>query len=132
MSSGKVDLPTWIKSHQPEHVEPAIESTIKYARETLGVKKIGAVGYCFGGKVCTHSPDPKIQSPKIYLINPGANISVKYVCRNMKPGMIDVGYTAHPSFVTHEELGAINGPLSIAAAGELRIARYQFERNING
>jgi dienelactone hydrolase len=73
MSSGKVVLPTWIKSHQPEHVEPAIESTIKYARETLGVKKIGAVGYCFGGKVCTHSPDPKIQSPKIYLINPGVN-----------------------------------------------------------
>ena len=64
MSSGKADLPTWLKSHQPEHVEPVIESTIKYARETLGVKKIGAVGYCFGGKVCTHSPDPKIQSPK--------------------------------------------------------------------
>lgn len=42
----------------------------------------------------------------------------------MKPGLIDVGYTAHPSFVTHEELGAINGPLSIAAAGKLMIARY--------
>ena len=37
----------------------------------------------------------------------------------MKPGKIDVGYTAHPSFVTHEELGGINGPLSIAASGKL-------------
>ncbi|KAJ5374571.1 hypothetical protein N7517_006577 [Penicillium concentricum] len=89
MESGKADLPAWFPNHQPANVEPIIESTIKYARETLGVKKIGAVGYCFGGK---------------------------YVCRFLKPGQIDVGYTAHPSFVTHEELGAIKGPLSIAAA----------------
>ncbi|KAJ5961526.1 hypothetical protein N7501_006467 [Penicillium viridicatum] len=89
MQSGKVDLPSWLTNHQPANVEPVIESTIKYARETLGVKKIGAVGYCFGGK---------------------------YVCRSLKPGQIDVGYIAHPSFVTHEELGAIKGPLSIAAA----------------
>ena len=34
----------------------------------------------------------------------------------MKDGQIDVGFNAHPSFVTHEELGAIQGPLSIAAA----------------
>lgn len=47
----------------------------------------------------------------------------------MKPGLIDVGYTAHPSFVTHEELGAIDGPLSIAAAGKLMIARYRFEKS---
>ncbi|KAJ5138328.1 uncharacterized protein N7515_003176 [Penicillium bovifimosum] len=88
MNSGKVDFPTWLPKHQPENVEPVIDSTIKYLRETLGVKKIGAVGYCFGGK---------------------------YVCRYLN-GKIDVGYTAHPSFVTHEELGAIKGPLSIAAA----------------
>jgi dienelactone hydrolase len=59
-------------------------------RETLNVKRIAAVGYCFGGK---------------------------YVTRYLKPGQIDVGYSAHPSFVTHEELGAIKGPFSIAAAG---------------
>lgn len=29
---------------------------------------------------------------------------------------IDVGYVAHPSFVTDDELDGINGPLSIAAA----------------
>lgn len=29
-----------------------------------------------------------------------------------------MGFTAHPSFITPEELEAIQGPLSIAAAGE--------------
>ncbi|KAF9248535.1 hypothetical protein DTO013E5_6320 [Penicillium roqueforti] len=89
MESGKVDLSAWLPKHKPADVEPAVESAIKYARETLGVKRVGAVGYCFGAK---------------------------FVCRNIKPGLIDVGYIAHPSFVTHEELGAIKGPLSIAAA----------------
>lgn len=30
---------------------------------------------------------------------------------------IDAGYVAHPSFVESDELSAIKGPLSIAAAG---------------
>lgn len=34
----------------------------------------------------------------------------------MKTGKIDVGFSAHPSLITHEELGAIQGPFSIAAA----------------
>ncbi|CAI7572513.1 unnamed protein product [Penicillium glandicola] len=89
MESGKVDVPAWLSKYQAPVIDPIVESTIKYARETLGVKKIGAVGYCFGGK---------------------------YVCRYLKPGQIDVGYSAHPSFVTPEELGAIKGPLSISAA----------------
>ncbi|OQD74629.1 hypothetical protein PENDEC_c010G06442 [Penicillium decumbens] len=89
MESGKADLPAWLPKHQADNVEPVVDKTIKYLRETLGVKKIGAVGYCFGAK---------------------------YVVRYLKPGQIDVGYTAHPSFVTHEELGAIQGPVSIAAA----------------
>ncbi|KAJ5303537.1 hypothetical protein N7476_010336 [Penicillium atrosanguineum] len=89
MESGKADLPAWFPNHQPANVDPIVEKTIKYMRETLGVKKIGAVGYCFGGK---------------------------YVARYLKPGQIDVGYSAHPSFITHEELGAIQGPFSIAAA----------------
>lgn len=51
MEAGKVDLPAWISKHQPEHIEPVVEATIKYVRQELGVKKVGAVGYCFGGKV---------------------------------------------------------------------------------
>jgi dienelactone hydrolase len=65
MVTGKANLPAWLPNHQPAHVEPPIVSTLKYIRETLGVKKVGAVGYCFGGKVCTYNPDLKIKSPKL-------------------------------------------------------------------
>ncbi|KAJ5898776.1 Protein AIM2 [Penicillium taxi] len=88
MESGKADLGAWLPNHQPANIDPIVESIVKYVR-SLGVKKIGAVGYCFGAK---------------------------YVIRHLKSGKIDVGYSAHPSFVTHEELGAIEGPLSISAA----------------
>lgn len=53
------------------------------------LQKIGAVGYCFGAK---------------------------YVVRFLKPGQVDVGYCAHPSFVEDKELEAIKGPLAISAA----------------
>ncbi|KAJ9300182.1 hypothetical protein DTO271G3_2299 [Paecilomyces variotii] len=88
MEGGKVDLPSWLPNHQTNHVDPIVEAAIKNLREQ-GIKKIGGVGYCFGAK---------------------------YVTRFLKNGQIDVGFNAHPSFVTHEELGAIQGPLSIAAA----------------
>lgn len=91
--------------HTKEAVDPIVEKSIKYLQEK-GYKKIGAVGYCFGAK---------------------------YVVRFMPTGKgIDVGYVAHPSygpsprcssftneypsFVDEEELAAIKGPLSIAAA----------------
>ena len=35
---------------------------------------------------------------------------------------MDVGYVAHPSFVEADELKAIKGPLSIAAAGTFGLA----------
>lgn len=73
--------------HTPPYVDAIIEAGIKYIK-SLGVTKLGAVGYCFGGK---------------------------YVVRHFKSG-IDVGYVAHPSFVEEDELAAIGGPLSIAAA----------------
>ncbi|KAJ5905168.1 uncharacterized protein N7473_002084 [Penicillium subrubescens] len=89
MESGKADLPSWLPKHQPANVDPIVEASIKYVRETLGVKSVGAVGYCFGAK---------------------------YVTRFLKTNKVDVGFAAHPSFITHEELGAIQGPFSIAAA----------------
>ncbi|KAF5001138.1 hypothetical protein FGRMN_1249 [Fusarium graminum] len=73
--------------HTPAQVDPIVVETIKALKEQ-GITKIGAVGYCFGGK---------------------------YVVRNYKEG-ISVGYVAHPSFVEEDELRAIGGPLSIAAA----------------
>lgn len=44
---------------------------------------------------------------------------------------VDVGYMAHPSFVDAEEVKALKGPLSIAAAGMLFSVpwgRYRSER----
>jgi dienelactone hydrolase len=94
------DIMAWLqkggpdgKGHLPPTVDPIVEKTIAYVKEQ-GAKKIGAVGYCFGGK---------------------------YVCRFLAKGRgVDVGYTAHPSFVDEEELKGITGPLSIAAAGTSR------------
>jgi len=75
--------------HTPDVVDVIVEKSIAYLKEQ-GYQKIGAVGYCFGAK---------------------------YVCRFMAAGKgIDVGYLAHPSLVEEEELAAITGPLSIAAA----------------
>ncbi|KAH6643671.1 dienelactone hydrolase [Boeremia exigua] len=85
------DFPTWKETKMPREadVDPIYTATIKYLRGKLGVKRLGGVGYCFGGK---------------------------YVCRFLQPGKLDAGYTAHPSFVSEEELRGITGPLSIAAA----------------
>lgn len=85
------DLMKWISTEMPHvpTVDPIIEATIKELRGSYGVKKLGAVGYCFGGK---------------------------YVCRWLKEGKVDAGFTAHPSFVEADEVRGIEGPLSIAAA----------------
>jgi dienelactone hydrolase len=91
------DIMAWLqkggpegKGHLPDQVDPIVESTLSYMKEQ-GAKKIGAVGYCFGGK---------------------------YVARFLAKGKgVDVGYTAHPSFVDEDEIKGMTGPLSIAAAG---------------
>ncbi|TEY45494.1 hypothetical protein BOTCAL_0331g00140 [Botryotinia calthae] len=71
------------------HVDPIVQKAIDFLK-SKGYTKIGAVGYCFGAK---------------------------YVARFMAEGKgIDVGYVAHPSFVDEDELRAIKGPFSIAAA----------------
>lgn len=37
--------------HTTEHVDPIVVDAIKTLQEEYGVKKIGALGYCFGAKV---------------------------------------------------------------------------------
>ncbi|KAF4944288.1 hypothetical protein FSARC_14709 [Fusarium sarcochroum] len=75
------------KNPHTKEVDPIVEAAIQFLKQEYGVAKIGAVGYCFGGK---------------------------YVVRHYKSG-IDVGLIAHPAGVEKEELAAIQGPLSIAA-----------------
>ncbi|KAI1353888.1 dienelactone hydrolase [Xylaria sp. FL0043] len=74
--------------HTKEYVDPIVVEAIKWLKTEKGVKKLGAVGYCFGAK---------------------------YVARHYEDG-INVGYMAHPSFVDEDELKGFKAPLSIAAA----------------
>ncbi|KAH8896628.1 alpha/beta-hydrolase [Thozetella sp. PMI_491] len=90
-----IDIMAWFAGgsdgkhpHTKEAVDPIVVDALKDLKEKYGAKKIGGLGYCFGAK---------------------------YVARHYKDG-IDVGYFAHPSFVDEDELAAITGPLSIAAA----------------
>ena len=94
------NLMGWLQNHLPEHVDPIIETVLKEMRGPLGCKRVGGVGYCFGGK---------------------------YVCRFLKEGRLDAGYTAHPSFVEREELEGIMGPLSISAAGMFDLCTFLVE-----
>lgn len=89
------DIADWVKNgrngnggHTPKEIDPIVKEALKYMKETLGFKRVGAVGYCFGAK---------------------------YVLRHYENG-IEVGFIAHPSFIDDEELASISGPLSIAAA----------------
>lgn len=74
---------------RPETVDPIIASVIDEMRNNMGVKRLGGVGYCFGGK---------------------------YVCRWLREAGLDAGFVAHPSFVDADEVKGVTGPLSIAAA----------------
>jgi dienelactone hydrolase len=88
------DMAAWRANHLPETVDPVVDAAVKELKENYGIKKIGTVGYCFGAK---------------------------YVVRFLKKGVTDAGYVAHPSWVVASELKAIEGPLSIAAAGGFRV-----------
>lgn len=46
-----VDIPAWVKRHPADAIDPIVNKVITHLRETLKVKKIGGVGYCFGAKV---------------------------------------------------------------------------------
>jgi dienelactone hydrolase len=88
---GQLNLTAWFPNHQPQNVEPIIESTIEYLRGDLGIQTIGAVGYCFGGR---------------------------YVSRFLAEGKgVDIGFIAHPSVLSNAEIAQIVNPISIAAGG---------------
>ena len=87
------NLGQWMGRHGPNTVYPIAEATIKAMKDDHGVTRLGAVGYCLGAK---------------------------YVCRYMAQGKgVDVGYFAHPTATTAEDIQMVAGPLTIAAAGRL-------------
>ncbi|OJZ86999.1 hypothetical protein ASPFODRAFT_188892 [Aspergillus luchuensis CBS 106.47] len=91
------DIMGWYNQHLPDKVDPIVNAILGEMRTTLGCQRVGAVGYCFGGK---------------------------YVCRYLKAGKLNAGFIAHPTMVMVEELEGVEGPLSIAAASELSRTVY--------
>ncbi|KAI1807494.1 alpha/beta-hydrolase [Daldinia bambusicola] len=84
------DATKFLDDHGPEVTDPIIETAIDFMRTTLGVKKVVATGYCFGGR---------------------------YTFRFLAEGKgVDVGFAAHPSMLEDAEISALKGPASIAAA----------------
>ena len=49
--NGKVDLRQWLTRHDPTTVDPIADIIIDHLKNTLMVKKLAGVGYCFGAKV---------------------------------------------------------------------------------
>lgn len=94
---GSPDVPEFnatqfIEQHNASYIDPIIANSIDYLRNELGVTKIAATGYCFGGR---------------------------YSFRVLAEGKgVDVAFAAHPSLVTDDEIKAITGPASVAAAGK--------------
>jgi len=89
--SADFDFTTWLAKHTTKDVDPIVEAGIKFLQDA-GYTKIGAVGYCFGAK---------------YVVRYLGGVGGKG---------IDAGFVAHPSLVEEDELAAISGPFSIAAA----------------
>jgi len=83
------DLGAWLTHHQPPTVIPTVEKVVKALKAEYGVRRLGAVGYCFGAK---------------------------YAVQQLGSGGVQAAFIAHPSFVTEDEVAAVKGPLSIAAA----------------
>lgn len=100
-----VDLGRWKEgayskqgiAHDPASIDPVVAKCIAKMRSELGLREVGALGYCFGAKYVVR-----------FLVGEG----------EQKPAaeVLDAGFLAHPSFVDEAELRAVKGPVSIAAS----------------
>lgn len=85
----------FLNTHGPEQTDPIVAAGIAYIR-SLGTTRIGATGYCYGGR---------------YAFRAGGNLT------SISPGQgASAVFAAHPSMLTDDEIKAIQGPASVAAA----------------
>ncbi|KAF8471263.1 dienelactone hydrolase family-domain-containing protein [Kalaharituber pfeilii] len=94
------DLDKWLAAHPPEMLQPAIDDAYEGVMKEFKPKSIGAVGMCYGAKYA------------VRLLN----------------GKVNAAFIAHPSYVELDEIAAITGPLSIAAAEIDNIFSKDFRR----
>lgn len=80
-------LPPWLAKHREGVTKPLIDSFIKTVRGFLGTGKVGAIGFCWGGR---------------YAILAAHN-------------EVDAAYACHPSLVSvPSDFEYVNKPLSVA------------------
>ncbi|KAL1841457.1 hypothetical protein VTJ49DRAFT_7012 [Mycothermus thermophilus] len=90
----------FLAKHVPETIDPKIATSIRYLRRRRGISRIGAPGYCFGGRYTFR------------FAGPSGAASVQ----NGRDAYIDATFAAHPSLLSAEEIKVIGAPASIAAA----------------
>jgi dienelactone hydrolase len=98
-AKGTVDvmatLGPWLAKHREGVSEPLISGFINTVRQIPGTNKIGAIGFCWGGRYAilqTHVPRPE------------GNV-----------GGVDAAYACHPSLLSiPADFDAVGKPLSIA------------------
>ena len=81
----------FLGAHGVNATDPIVSKAVNYMRSTLGITRIGATGYCYGGR---------------------------YAFRFVGGKGADAAFAAHPSLLEDGEISAIKGPASIAAAGK--------------
>ncbi|OLN96696.1 Protein AIM2-like protein 7 [Colletotrichum chlorophyti] len=85
-----LNVTEFLNKHPPEVTDSIVKTAVAYLRDVLGIKKIAASGYCFGGR---------------------------YAVRVLSgEDAVDVAFTAHPSLLTTEEVKAVQRPLGLANA----------------
>ncbi|KAL2278245.1 hypothetical protein FJTKL_14521 [Diaporthe vaccinii] len=84
------DSDEFLANHTTEVTDPIVDTTLRYVRDQLLFDRIAVTGYCFGGR---------------------------YAFRSLAEGRGgNIAFAAHPSFLQDDEVSAISGPASIAAA----------------
>ncbi|KAL8684192.1 MAG: hypothetical protein Q9224_006532, partial [Gallowayella concinna] len=86
----KIDIGAWKERHGKEIRGPAIHVFAEKLKKEMGFKKVGAIGYCWGGWAA------------FQLGAKGKNL-------------VDAISAAHPSFLTKEEIDAVAVPVQILA-----------------
>ncbi|EAA30075.2 alpha/beta-hydrolase [Neurospora crassa] len=88
------NLTLFLSEHPPSVTDPIIASTISFLRSSLNVTRIGAAGYCFGGRYAFRFLDDSLPPNE----------------------RVDVAFVATPTLLQDDEVLEIDGPVSVAAA----------------
>ncbi|EGO58356.1 hypothetical protein NEUTE1DRAFT_110473 [Neurospora tetrasperma FGSC 2508] len=88
------NLTEFLSEHSPSATDPIIASTISFIRSSLNVTRIGAAGYCFGGRSAFRFLDDTLSPEE----------------------RVDVAFVATPSLLEDDEVLGIDGRVSVAFA----------------